>query len=974
MTPASIASFTARLLLCTLPFFYTASTAQIAAPRIFSLEEDNKPVKINTIFKNHQGYIYAGGNKGLYKFDGIRYYRIDFANKDYTDTVTAISEDAQQKMWIGFRSGRIAHIANGRLVYFNPEEGTPAQKINFFLHDKAGNTWFATNGEGVYYLKQGRTYLVNADNGLTDGNVSALALADNGDILAATDQGINFIRFRDGKTIVTAIGPKNGLPDYIVSAIIPAGNNCFWIGMQDNGFCLYNHSTGQITVPAASKGWKYGQVNALLQAQDALWIATEKNGLLKLKLAAQPFNDPVETICRYDVNSMLEDNQGNIWLSVNGGLVRTPGESVKIFPLPLSTVFEHIHTILSDKQANLWLTNEKNELIKSSFTKGNADQKIHLNGINEKTDITSLYQDKFENIWIGTMGKGIYVLNPHNKQYRVFSENPAFKGASILSITGRDNTVFASSLQGSMVITLTEANKNINSRYLFSGFDKEGIGSNYIYTIFKDSKKRTWFATDGKGLSVLDNGAFTIYDLEDQIKDDRVFSITEDNAGNIWFSTGSAGIYKFDGEKFRNYSIREGLSDLYISAIKTDKWGNLVIIHKKGMDILDPVTDNIYYINNNRGISGLNVEDLGAVSQDSARNIFVSSENGIVVYSPAAHIDQKPKTVIESVQLFLNMLDDSAVHTFSHEDNSFTFNYTGLYYTDPEQVYYQYKLEGFDTSWILTKDRSKTFPKLAPGKYTFRIRSSLNRNFVNADEASWSFVIRQAFYKKWWFIFICFLIAGALLYWYIKNREAALKKMERLRQEKIEFRFEVLRNQVNPHFLFNSFNTLISTIEDDPKKAVEYVEQLSDFFRNIVSYRDKDVIALQEEMELLYTYFFLQKKRYGENLQLAIMVSEADKRTNFIPPLTLQLLMENAIKHNSITRETPLIISIDITNDRYLTVKNNISLRISKEPGAGMGLQNIMNRYNLLTNKKVKISHTGSYFIVSLPLIHFNHA
>ena len=173
--------------------------------------------------------------------------------------------------------------------------------------------------------------------------------------------------------------------------------------------------------------------------------------------------------------------------------------------------------------------------------------------------------------------------------------------------------------------------------------------------------------------------------------------------------------------------------------------------------------------------------------------------------------------------------------------------------------------------------------------------------------------------------------------------------------------------------LFNSFNTLISTIEEDPKMAVEYVEQLSDFFRNIVNYRDKDVISLKEEMTLLYTYFFLQKKRYGENLQLAIMVPETDRADNFIPPLTLQLLMENAVKHNSITKETPLMVTIDV-KEGYLTIKNNINIRRSTESGTGMGLQNIISRYDLLTGKEVKVSHTESYFIVSLPLIKNHHA
>jgi sensor histidine kinase YesM len=150
--------------------------------------------------------------------------------------------------------------------------------------------------------------------------------------------------------------------------------------------------------------------------------------------------------------------------------------------------------------------------------------------------------------------------------------------------------------------------------------------------------------------------------------------------------------------------------------------------------------------------------------------------------------------------------------------------------------------------------------------------------------------------------------------------------------------------------------------------AVEYVEQLSDFFRNIVTYRDKDIITLKEELRLLQTYLFIQKKRFGNNLELVVNVSNEDQLHSFIPPLTLQLLAENAIKHNAVSKETPLTIHISIKNE-CIVVSNNINTRISKAEGAGMGLQNIVNRYNLLSKKSVIIKNDTIDFVVSLPTL-----
>ena len=169
--------------------------------------------------------------------------------------------------------------------------------------------------------------------------------------------------------------------------------------------------------------------------------------------------------------------------------------------------------------------------------------------------------------------------------------------------------------------------------------------------------------------------------------------------------------------------------------------------------------------------------------------------------------------------------------------------------------------------------------------------------------------------------------------------------------------------------MFNSFNTLISYIEEQPGQAVDYVEQLSNFFRNIVKYRDLDVITLGEELAVLRTYFYLQQKRYGDNLGLNITVTGEEKQLIFIPPLTLQLLIENAIKHNAVSKETPLSINVFIEHKKYLVIKNNINPKITQEPGSGMGLQNIVSRYNLLSSEPVSVNNDGKEFTVILPVL-----
>lgn len=947
------------------------SVAQLPGYRSFALLENNQPFKINTLLKTADGFIYAGTTNGLYTFDGKQFNKINFLKREARDTVTAVFQDNTKQLWIGFKSGKIAKKINDRLQYFLPEEGTPKVAITAFLQDKQNNIWFSTNGEGIYYFSNKHMYLINEAEGLSDTYVHALTLAPNGDVLAATDQGINICKISGSKKTITVIGPHNGLPDYYVTAIIPAGNNSFWIGLQEKGYCLYDHTTKQISIPAVANAWPYGQVNALLATPTNLWIATSENSLLKLSAANQNVTPLfIASPDKNNIENLLADNEGNIWMTTPTELICTSGEKLNLLPLYDKATYETVHTILSDYENNIWVGTDGG-LIKYTIS-GNktVSRNYRLKELTAKTDITGLYQDLYHNIWISSMGEGVFVLDPVTGRYRNLSENPLLKKASILSITGSGHTICAGGLEGvATIFELADVNRTIDVKYKFINYNNiPNIGNNYIHTVYKDKAGSIWFGTDGKGITVLQNGHFLHYDRHTGLKDDHVYSFTEDKKGRIWFNTKDAGIYSFDGRLFKNYNTANGISDLQITSLKTDKLGNIIIVNEKGIDILDPEHETISYINNTQGIGEINT-GTESVTTDSSGNILLSTIHGILVFSPVYAAVTQPKTIITSVQLFLQPINKDNDHHFQYDQNGFTFKFTGLYYTNPSEVHYQYKLDGLDSTWTDTKDQSIPFPNLSPGNYTFHVRSSLNENFINANEATYSFTISSAFWKRWWFILLCIITGATTLFIYMKWRENNITKMQQLQQEKIQFQFEVLRNQVNPHFLFNSFNTLISTIEENPKNAIGYVEQLSEFFRNIVNYRDKDIICLEEEISLLNTYFYLQQKRYGDHLKLTIQISEDAKKQWFIPPLTLQLLLENAIKHNAVSKETKLNIQVFTQPGNRLLIRNNLNPKLTQQAGTGMGLQNIINRYNILSKEPVGIHKDNDYFTIILPAL-----
>ena len=244
--------------------------------------------------------------------------------------------------------------------------------------------------------------------------------------------------------------------------------------------------------------------------------------------------------------------------------------------------------------------------------------------------------------------------------------------------------------------------------------------------------------------------------------------------------------------------------------------------------------------------------------------------------------------------------------------------------------------------------------------------STENDFFSNEPIASYDFRILPPFWLRWWFLLLMAILALGLFRWYQKTRDLRLQRVNLLKKERAESQLEAIKAQINPHFLFNSFNTLIAVIEEDQELAIEYVENLSDFYRSILQYRDRERIPIQEELEIIRKYGFLIKKRYGENFNMDISL---DGEAIYIAPFTLQVLIENAIKHNVISNDKPLRIKIYQEGSDFVVVKNNLQQKKVKPKSTAFGLESIAKRYELMVDRPIGVEITATEFIVRIPII-----
>lgn len=200
-----------------------------------------------------------------------------------------------------------------------------------------------------------------------------------------------------------------------------------------------------------------------------------------------------------------------------------------------------------------------------------------------------------------------------------------------------------------------------------------------------------------------------------------------------------------------------------------------------------------------------------------------------------------------------------------------------------------------------------------------------------------------------------------------EEKNALQLRTTQMEKENILSQYEILKTQINPHFLFNSMNILASLIQVDKDQAIKFTHEFSKLYRKLLELREQLLVSLEEELNFVHSYIYLQKMRFDESLNVQINI-EKEKLVKTVPPFTLQLLIENAIKHNIIALDNPLTIDI-FTKDDFLIVENNLQLRGTKPHSTRLGLSNLTARYEMITDTQPAFSENNEKYSAKLPLI-----
>jgi ligand-binding sensor domain-containing protein len=731
----------------------------------------NESVQINKIFQDHTGFIWFATNKGLFKHDGKNYQRFTVADSLPDNNVTALAEDSTGKIWIGHRNGQLAYFENGKIKKFITNEGPASGEISDILFDAKGNLWFSTLNDGLYYYTSDRLYRLDDVEGLPDLFIYDLIEDKDGNIWAGTDGGAAKCILIEKKVKIEVLNYKNGLPDNIVKKLAIANDNTLWLATEDAGILQYDQHSKKIT-PMIKSGWSYGSVSDFVLKNNKVWISSPAMGLYVFDLSTQQIKlYSAQTQASFtSIRTLLADYEGNIWAGTKSGILRTQGDGLEFISSLDPAIDKNVLAVTVDKANNIWFSNSEGLFKKIFTTDGHAEiTKIPLGSVYQKSKIISLYVDDAGYVWAGLYGEGALRIHPTNGEIKILTKE--LRNGNVLGITGKGNTVWLATLGGSTQITYSGEQLSIKN---FS--NEEGLVSDFIYQVFVDSQDRVWFATDGKGISMLDKDGF--HHFEKGLATKVVYGFAEDQKKNIWVNVQGSGLYSFDGNAFTALPSSLKLRDNNLHCLSTDRDGNLVVMHDLGMDVYDIKKNKIRYLGDDVGLRDMPA-NLNAASKDAQGNIYIGTNSGIIIYSTEQSGNQ-PKSFINSFKVFdkpVNILENSQL---KYDQDNITISYTGFWYQSPNNLFYKYMLENYDRDWITTRDQAVTYSQLPPGDYVFHVKASDTEDFADNKETIVKFSISPPFWRTYTFyaVVLIFFIAAAYAFIKFRERQFLLDKLE----------------------------------------------------------------------------------------------------------------------------------------------------------------------------------------------------
>lgn len=990
--------YIAILLFCSRGF--TQDPQNVKFDRLFS--ENIKYVKglsQNWIYDIHQdsyGYMWFGTWEGLNKYDGYEFtiYNVEDGLSDHI--IYCILEDDEGLLWLGTGNG--INLFNRKTQQFTQFNNLPNDTSNLFykrvlslIQTKDGYIWLGTGAGLIRFDKKTETftpYLSTGQEYYSPRSNYILNLFEDagGLIWISTSYGlVIFDPETERSTRYYHIpGDSTSISHNNVRCVLQEKSGNFWGGTR-MGLNYYDTTTQQIKYYFNDKNDPYSisgnWITVLYEDRGGqIWVGTEDAGLNLFDRQNDRFirfqnrlNDR-KSLSNNRVYSIFEDNSENLWVGTYKGVNRI-NKYTNDFVHCQQTTDDNtslnnniIWSFTEDNGENLWIATSRGINIKDKETQlySYLEHDPFDNNTLADDDVrTLLYTPRYNCFWFGFWGSGMdkYDLNTKTFTHETFNPNKnSISGDYINDILmDKSGMIWISTGRGlNRLNPLTGVFEN----FVHDSKDSNTISNNITICLLEDSKGNIWVGTD-KGLNkyIVNENRFVRFKHDptnsNSLGNNTIFYIHEDSFGNIWVGTSGGGINKIDPntEKILLYTTEHGLPNNVVYGILDDPEGNIWISTNLGLSKLYVNTEQFVNYDVKDGIQS-NEFNLGAIYKSKDGKFYFGGMNGFNVFDPASitYNPNKPIVVISAFRKFNEIQTeeyfDGDTILLNYDDNFFSFEISALDYTNPSKNKYRYMLERVDNDWVYTdaNNRRAEYKKVEPGSYTFKANGTNNDGAWGDNEFTLNIIITPPWYATWFFkISIAILIIAAvwIIFYrrikHIKDKHQVEKKMLEIEKQKFDLEQKALRLQMNPHFIFNSLNSIQSYIvTQDTDKAVQYLGKFSQLMRLIMANSSYKYISMKEEIKSIQYYLELEKLRFENKFNFILKIDKKiDQEFIQIPPMIVQPYIENAIIHGLLHKQTKGKLEINFALNKKsvicTVIDNGVgrekSMEIDKESG-----------------------------------------
>lgn len=979
LTAISLLQF-AQLYSQTPSYYHYTTTDGLASSTVYQIIQDRK------------GFIWFATINGISKFDGKHFTTFRTNDGLNSNSIISMVEGKNDELYIGNYEKGINVLRNSRIENYCSEiEGKSfaTSYLLFVSSEKDTQKLYAYRSSGNINSiseKKPAKLITNVIN-TKPVFINKIEILLNGDMIALTPTGLFY--FKNDKLSKIKIA---GLPDTAVYCLTDGGDGSYFIGTKGMIFRIKNNNViGRHDINLVENN----DVCAIIKdTKNNIWFSIMNRGFFLIPNGSDKIVDIGRKLDLQNtlVNNYLEDNEGNIWVSTFGkGVYCLNNLYLKSYNENDGMSSNSVYSIVKERSGKLLigtfnginiLENGRFDHIKSNSYKTLTDYIYHIKDINNDFYVCGSFG---ENKMINIPYQGI--------KFYMFNQ-PSFCKIS--------NGLYLFGTGGNSIKVQRDLNNKKNQSYIFYIFG-DSSNVNRVNDIFEDTEKNVWIGT-GLGLCKVSNptinkaGWKKTFFLSNQVLNSRINSIFQDDKNNVWFA-GEKGIasYSLENDSIKTYTNIKEYDFSSSTAIVSDNKNRIWIGNMKGLYLLDG--NSIKHLNRQTGLPS---DEVFSLYSDNKKNfLYIGTSNGISFLD----ISLFDNHVLPSLDVkIISLKAGDSIYTsynnlvFEPEQHNVYIDFKALRFSSPGSVKYKYNLNG---EWAETDHDFLNFISLESGKYELQIMAK-SQNSDWGKPYNLIFEVRPRFIETIWFklgiIFIIILVSIAIEKRRLKLNNKKIREEIELTERINELKHQALSAMMNPHFIFNSLNSVQYLINcQRNEEANDYIAMMAKLVRKNLDTAGSGFILLAEEISRLKLYLDLEKLRFQESFSYEIITgADVDSGSVMIPNMIIQPFVENALWHGIINSGSKGLVTIsfsfeDVDIDsilsRSLIIKvtdNGIGIKEAKkhkkEDHISKGIQIIEERLRLLSTKMQlpkpimfedisnrNIKSHGTEVIISLP-------